>query len=67
MYIGLGVCIAPWYAPVWDNNPFFTSSPWLTAFVTHGAVRGIVSGLGILNLWIAVREALRSSADPDSQ
>ena len=66
MYLGLLVCCAPWYPPAWDNNPLFASSPWLTAFVTHGAVRGIVSGLGILNLWIAVRVALRSTADPDS-
>jgi hypothetical protein len=67
MYLGLLVCCAPWYPPAWDNNPLFASSPWLTAFVTHGAVRGIVSGLGILNLWIAVRDALRSTADADSR
>jgi hypothetical protein len=66
MYLGLLVCCAPWYPPAWDNNPLFASSPWLTAFVTHGAVRGIVSGLGILNLWIAVRDALRGTSDPDS-
>ena len=66
MYLGLLVCCAPWYPPAWDNNPLFASSPWLTAFVTHGAVRGIVSGLGILNLWIAVRDALRSTSDSDS-
>jgi hypothetical protein len=66
MYLGLLVCCAPWYAPAWDNNPLFASSPWLSAFVTHGAVRGIVSGLGILNLWIAVRDALRTTKGPDS-
>jgi hypothetical protein len=66
MYLGLLVCCAPWYPPAWDNNPLFASSPWLTAFVTHGAVRGIVSGLGILNLWIAVRDALRTTSDRDS-
>lgn len=66
MYLGLLVCCAPWYPPAWDNNPLFASSPWLSAFVTHGAVRGIVSGLGILNLWIAVRDALRTTKDGDS-
>ena len=65
MYIGLGVCCAPWIPLFWDNNPLFASSPWLSAFVTHGAVRGIVSGLGILNLWIAVRDALRSPPNPN--
>jgi len=59
LYLGLLVCCAPWYPAAWDNNPLFASSPWLVAFISHGAVRGVVSGLGILNLWIAVREALR--------
>jgi hypothetical protein len=65
MYLGLLVCCAPWYPPAWDNNPLFASSPWLLNFVTQGAVRGLVSGLGILNLWIAIREALRNSSNPD--
>jgi NhaP-type Na+/H+ or K+/H+ antiporter len=64
LYLGLLVCCAPWYPAAWDNNPLFASSPWLVAFITHGAVRGVVSGLGILNLWIAVREALRSPSQP---
>lgn len=59
MYLGLLVCCAPWYPPAWDNNPLFAASPTLQAFVVHGAVRGIVSGLGLLNLWIAIRDALR--------
>jgi hypothetical protein len=63
MYLGLLVCCAPWYPAAWDSNPLFSSSPGLMAFVTHGAVRGIVSGLGILNLWIAVRDALRGRGD----
>lgn len=67
MYLGLLVCCAPWYPAAWDNNPLFASSPSLLAFITHGAVRGIVSGLGILNLWIALREALRSPTDPNAR
>lgn len=59
MYLGLLVCCAPWYPPAWDNNPLFSSSPSLQTFVTHGAVRGLVSGLGLLNLWIAIRDAVR--------
>lgn len=62
MYLGLLVCCAPWYPPAWDNNPLFSSSPSLQAFVTQGAVRGIVSGLGLLNLWIAIRDAMRGPA-----
>jgi hypothetical protein len=61
MYLGLLVCCAPWYAPAWDANPLFSSSPGLTAFISYGAVKGVVSGLGLLNLWIALHDALRSS------
>jgi hypothetical protein len=63
IYLGLLVCLAPWYPPAWDANPLFSQSPWLMNFIAYGAVRGIVSGLGLLNLWIALRDAMRSPAD----
>jgi len=62
MYLGLLVCCAPWYPPAWDANPLFASSPHLLAFISNGAVRGVVSGLGLLNLWIALRDALSGPA-----
>jgi hypothetical protein len=58
MYLGLLVCFAPWYPPAWDANPLFAHTPWLMALLTQGAVRGLVSGLGLLNLWIALHDAL---------
>ena len=61
MYLGLLVCCAPWYPPAWDANPLFSSSPGLNAFISYGAVKGVISGLGLLNLWIALRDAVRSS------
>jgi hypothetical protein len=64
MYLGLLVCCAPWYPPAWDNNPLFSTSPSLQAFIAHGAVRGLVSGLGLLNLWIAIRDAIGSPSGP---
>lgn len=67
MYLGLLVCCAPWYPPAWDANPLFSGSPHLLAFISQGAVRGLVSGLGLLNLWIALRDALRNPADPGQQ
>lgn len=59
MYIGLAVCYAPWSHTFWDQNPIFLQFPALGIFASHGAVRGIVSGLGLLNLWIAFQDALR--------
>jgi hypothetical protein len=59
IYIGLAVCYAPWSRIFWDQNPLFVQFPTLSIFTANGAVRGIVSGLGLLNLWIAFQDALR--------
>ena len=53
MYIGLAICYAPWSNTLWDQNPLFLQFPIVAAFAAHGAVRGVVSGLGLLNLWYA--------------
>lgn len=59
LYIGLAVCIAPWWRVFWDDNPLFLRFPTLGSLALHGAVRGIITGLGLLNLWIAFRDAIR--------
>jgi len=63
MYIGLTVCCAPWWPAVWDQNPLFLKFPTLLIYVTNGAVRGLVSGLGLLNLWIAFHDAIRHGTE----
>jgi hypothetical protein len=59
MYIGLAICYAPWSHMFWDQNPLFAQFPTLSIIAANGAVRGMVSGLGLLNLWIAFHEAIR--------
>jgi hypothetical protein len=59
MYIGLAVCYAPWSHLFWDQNPLFVQYPTLSIYAANGAVRGIISGLGLLNLWIAFQDAIR--------
>jgi hypothetical protein len=59
LYIGLAVCYAPWSHGLWDRNPLFLQFPTLAIYAANGAVRGIVSGLGLLNLWIAFQDVLR--------
>ncbi|MFP5278011.1 MAG: hypothetical protein ACLGPM_12935 [Acidobacteriota bacterium] len=58
MYIGLAVCYAPWSHTFWDQNPIFLQFPTLSIIAANGAVRGLVSGLGLLNLWIALHDAM---------
>jgi hypothetical protein len=59
MYVGLAICYAPWSHTFWDQNPFFLQFPMLQSIATLGAVRGLISGLGLLNLWIAFQDAVR--------
>ena len=63
IYIGLVVCLVPWFPPLWDANPLFAGSPTVENFITQGAVRGLVSGLGLLNLWLALRDVLQGPDD----
>jgi hypothetical protein len=63
MYIGLAVCYAPWWPAVWDKNPLFVQFPTLSIYAANGAVRGLVSGLGLLNLWIAFHDAIRHGTE----
>ena len=66
LYIGLALCFVPWFRPLWDNNPLFLHLPGLLPLLTSGAVRGLVSGLGLLNLWLALDGAIRSSREWES-
>ena len=64
MYIGLAICYAPWSPMFWDQNPLFLQFPALGVVAANGAVRGIVSGLGLLNLLAAeARQRLQILGD----
>ncbi len=58
VYVGIIVLLLPWM-PIWKNNSFLNHWPAVATFLSYGAVRGIVSGLGVLNIWIAITEVFR--------
>jgi len=58
VYLGVLVMILPWWTRVWDHNLFIQSHPMLAAFLHNGAVRGIISGLGLIDIWIGISEAV---------
>jgi hypothetical protein len=58
VYLGVLVMVLPWWTRVWDHNMFIQARPWLATLLHNGAVRGIVSGLGLLDIWIGVSEAV---------
>jgi hypothetical protein len=57
-YLGVLLLIAPWWPRLWDQNHLFLMYPSLSHFAHNGFVRGLVSGLGLLNLWIGASEAI---------
>ena len=59
MYIGLAISYAPWSPLFWDQNPIFVRFPTLAIYAANGGVRGVITGLGLLNIWIAVQDAIR--------
>jgi len=48
----------PWLRSLWAQNQLFVWFPTLGIYAANGAVRGMVSGLGLLNLWIAFHDAI---------
>ena len=57
LYLGLLVLVLPW-TQIWNDNHLLTIVPYLSAFALSGITRGIVSGLGLLNIWIAIMDAV---------
>ena len=57
VYLGVLVMVLPWWPRMWDQNMFIEARPQLSALLHNGAVRGLISGLGALDIWIGVSEA----------
>ena len=58
-YIELGMLLAilPW-TRVWTDNSFVMAYPKLRALLLEGWLRGAVSGIGLLDIWIGIWEAV---------
>ncbi len=58
VYLGVLVAILPWWTRVWDENLLILAHPRVAAFLHIGAVKGIISGLGLLDIWVGISEAV---------
>jgi hypothetical protein len=54
---GVLLVILPW-TPQWTDNYFLAMFPSLRTFISNGFVRGLCSGLGLLDIWIGFWEAI---------
>jgi hypothetical protein len=52
-----------WFFPrtryLWEQNALIQYFPAIARYSSNGAVRGVVSGLGLLNLWITLYGAFQ--------
>lgn len=55
--VGMLLLIAPW-THLWSDNALLLRSLPLRAFAMHAFVRGAVSGLGLINLWMGIWEGV---------
>jgi hypothetical protein len=57
-YIGGLLAILPWSPRYWDRNGWLLAHPALQAVLERGWLRGLVSGMGLLDIWIGISELL---------
>jgi len=55
-YIGTLLAVLPWWPRYWDHNGWLLAHPGIEAVLNHGWVRGLVSGIGLIDIWIGVSE-----------
>jgi hypothetical protein len=55
--VGMALVVMPW-TPQWTENGLLAPWPALRGFLRQDFVRGIVSGLGLLDLWFGIWEAI---------
>ncbi len=55
--VGLVLLLLPWTL-LWDNNYFFSLQPQLSEFLLSNQLRGAVSGVGLVNLWMGFDVAM---------
>jgi hypothetical protein len=60
--LGLVLILVPW-SGIWEQNYFLYQYPGLGFFANNPFTRGAISGLGILNVFLAL-DAFRSRTAP---
>ena len=58
--LGVILVLVPW-SPVWERNFFLDRYPQLIPVLLNSYLRGAISGLGLLDIWIAAGMLRRRS------
>jgi hypothetical protein len=57
-YIGGLLAVLPWSPRYWNQNGWLLAHPAVQAVLGQGWVRGLVTGVGLIDIWIGVSELL---------
>lgn len=57
LQMGMMLLFLPW-TPAWSNNPWLAEHWGLRGVLTNYFVRGLVSGLGLIDVFIGISEAV---------
>ena len=60
--VGVMLIMLPW-RPEWTDNHLLLPYPTFRSIVSSGFVRGVCTGLGVLNVWIGFQEAIQYRED----
>ena len=63
--VGIILTALPW-TRIWTENSLLLGYPQLREFLMQNFVRGLVSGLGLVDIWMGVAEAVRYRESPDA-
>ena len=54
---GLALMVVPWTG-FWDRNYFGHALPFVRDVITNNFVRGAITGIGLINIWIGIAELI---------
>jgi hypothetical protein len=57
VWAGMLVMVLPW-THLWTDNPLLTGWPSLKFILNQSFVRGMISGVGLVDVWMGVSEAV---------
>lgn len=63
--LGLVLVALPWVTSYWFDGSLFSQWPELQQILQSGFARGAISGLGLLDIWLGIQEAIRFSRSPE--
>jgi len=63
--VGIILTVLPW-TRIWTENSLLLGHPQLREFLMQNFVRGVVSGLGLIDVWMGIAEAVRYREGPDA-